>query len=649
MSVVRRAGATSTPSVSPATTTSAWIVSSSSVPVTDSWSPCSCRRRLLSSGSLRVVAARPATPRASASTSRSQRNLTSDASPRWVDRKLGSGDKACGLGTTRSPVHVRPAGDVSAVVHSLPQGRWGADDGRWTSRCCPPLARRLPQVRPPLVSTSVTGAGLEALGELYDLVVHLLAFSHQLLDLLERVDDRGVVPSAELPGDGGERQVGLIPHHVHADLTSRDQRALAALALQGIDGEAEVVRSDLEHAIGREGLLLGLLQEVDQQPLGDLDGDRYLVQAGVGRHPDQGALELADVRRDTGGDELEHLGRHPAVVPLGLVAQDGEPCLEVGRLDVGDEAPLEPAPQAVFERLDGVGCAVGGDDDLLVRSVQRVEGVEELLLEAFLALHELDVVDEQDVHVAVAALEEPGGVLPDGVDVLVQEVLGGHVAHGVVGVVLVDVVPDGVEQVGLAQAGLAVDEQRVVRAGRRLRDPQRGGQRELVGRPLHEGLERVLAVQTPRGARWSRGFASDGRGGSVGARAVRALVEDGVVGAALGPDDHIHDEVRLGALVDGALDEREVRTFDPLPDLGAGNTQCERRIDELESSCVLERGEPHGLRDLPLEDVAHLVPQVFGIVHLLFRLLSWRGVHNHIHTLWTTNGSNGLRSVTTRL
>ena len=90
---------------------------------------------------------------------------------------------------------------------------------------------------------------------------------------------------------------------------------------------------------------------------------------------------------------------------LGLLAEDGEPGLEVGRLDVGDQAHLEAAAQPVLERRDGVRRAVGGQHDLAVGLVQGVEGVEELLLELFLALHELDVVDEQHVDLAVAPLE----------------------------------------------------------------------------------------------------------------------------------------------------------------------------------------------------------------------------------------------------
>jgi len=62
--------------------------------------------------------------------------------------------------------------------------------------------------------------------------------------------------------------------------------------------------------------------------------------------------------------------------------------------------PLESGAQPVLECGQLLGRPVGGDDDLLVGVVQRVEGVEELLLDAFLALDELDVVDQQHIDVA---------------------------------------------------------------------------------------------------------------------------------------------------------------------------------------------------------------------------------------------------------
>ena len=55
--------------------------------------------------------------------------------------------------------------------------------------------------------------------------------------------------------------------------------------------------------------------------------------------------------------------------------------------------------------------------------MQSVEGVEELLLGLHLALQELDVIDQEHVNVAVAALEGGGFVVADAVDEIVGELL----------------------------------------------------------------------------------------------------------------------------------------------------------------------------------------------------------------------------------
>ena len=181
------------------------------------------------------------------------------------------------------------------------------------------------------------------------------------------------------------------------------------------------------------------------------------------------------------GDERQHLvGDAVEVLGLGLLAEDGEAGLELGRLDVGDEAPLEAAAEPVLEGGDRLRRPVGGDHDLAAVAVELVERVEELLLELLGALEELDVVDEQHVEVAVAALERRHRLRADrstnsfmnvSVETYRTRLLGNSVSH---------VVADGVQQVGLAEAGGAVDEQRVVRAGRRSRRP-RGRRRARSG------------------------------------------------------------------------------------------------------------------------------------------------------------------------
>jgi hypothetical protein len=192
----------------------------------------------------------------------------------------------------------------------------------------------------------------------------------------------------------------------------------------------------------------------------------------------------------------------------------GDAGLEVGRLDVGDEAPLEAVAQSVLQRLQPLRRAVGGQDDLLVGVVEGVEGVEELLLGLGLPLQELDVVDEEHVDVAVAALEAVLPVVADRVDELVGELLARDVAHLGSVVERADVVADGVEQVGLAQPGVAVDEQRVVGLARCLGHRHGGRVREAVGRADDEGLEGVLRVESR--LQGVRAYAAVDRGGGLG-------------------------------------------------------------------------------------------------------------------------------------
>jgi hypothetical protein len=132
--------------------------------------------------------------------------------------------------------------------------------------------------------------------------------------------------------------------------------------------------------------------------------------------------------------------------------------------------------------------------------VERVEGVEELLQRLLAALQELDVVDHEHVDASVTPLERVADTRADRVDEFVEKRLTRHVSHLVAAVVLVDVVADGLEQVGLAEPGVAVDEQRVVGEPGSFGDCEGRGVRETVGSTDDEAIEGVLRVQRVAGA-----------------------------------------------------------------------------------------------------------------------------------------------------
>jgi hypothetical protein len=255
--------------------------------------------------------------------------------------------------------------------------------------------------------------------------------------------------------------------------------------------------------------------------------------AGEGRDADQRTLELADVGADDVGEvQGDLVGDRDAVV-LGLLAEDGDAGLEVGRLDVGDEAPVEAGDQSVLHALHLGGHAVGGDDDLLLGLVERVEDVEELVHRPVAAGDELDVVDQQDVAlVAVAAAELVELVEAHRGDELVHEALGALVDDAQARPGRVDVVADRVQQVGLAEADAAVDEEGVEAGAGLVGGGPRGRGGELVAGALDEVLEAVAARELRRrggdqGWRARRGCDDGGdrldRGAAEGASAVTSI------------------------------------------------------------------------------------------------------------------------------
>ena len=113
---------------------------------------------------------------------------------------------------------------------------------------------------------------------------------------------------------------------------------------------------------------------------------------------------------------------------------------------------------------------------------------------------ELHVVHKEHVGIAVFFPEFLIAPLPDGLDQLIGEGVALQVDDPVVRVVLVDAVGDGVEQVGLAQAGFAVDEQGIIAVGGIFSHSQSGGMGKFVGRAYHEALEGIVLGAGHEGA-----------------------------------------------------------------------------------------------------------------------------------------------------
>jgi len=127
--------------------------------------------------------------------------------------------------------------------------------------------------------------------------------------------------------------------------------------------------------------------------------------------------------------------------------------------------------------------------------VQCVERVKKLFLGSFFAFQELDVINHQNVQVAVATLERFLPVIANGVDVVVGEFLTGHILHTQAWLQHLRIVASRVQKVRFPQARAPRDEQGVEGGAGRLGHGERGGVGEAVRGADDEGLEGVLGIE----------------------------------------------------------------------------------------------------------------------------------------------------------
>ena len=214
-------------------------------------------------------------------------------------------------------------------------------------------------------------------------------------------------------------------------------------------------------------------------------------------------FQLANVRADHAGNGQSHLVAQSHLLDLGLALDNGNPRFQIGMADLRDQSPGEPALQPFLDAAQLGGQPVAGEDDLLLRQMEGIEGVEELILRAVLVAEKLDVVYQQNVRrlaVARAKLLHQAdaarllALVQHRPDEVRDELLAGHHRDPPVRVLAMNLVPDGVQEVRLPQPDAPVEEQGVVFRPRRICHHTRCRMTKLVSRADHECLEGVSAV-----------------------------------------------------------------------------------------------------------------------------------------------------------
>ena len=120
-------------------------------------------------------------------------------------------------------------------------------------------------------------------------------------------------------------------------------------------------------------------------------------------------------------------------------SQDRHTCFKIRGGNVGDEAAFKPGAKTFLQSFNILRRPVTGNDNLLVRVVKRIEGVEEFFLGTFFSNQKLYVVNEKNINIAVFFPELGHAVAvsgPQSLDKLIGKVFGGNVQNLGIGIFL---------------------------------------------------------------------------------------------------------------------------------------------------------------------------------------------------------------------
>ena len=250
-----------------------------------------------------------------------------------------------------------------------------------------------------------------------------------------------------------------------------------------------------KNLIHRNRYGLSTPQQLGNTTSGQLHGNTAACEKAFCAQLLDGTLDLTDVGAKVFSQKSQDVVGNGDVDLIGLFLDDGGTELQIRGLDIRDKPPLKAGLETVLQSLDLTGGTVGGHDDLLAGLVEGVEGMEEFLLRGGLTGDELNIVNEEHVAGAVLISEFVHSLAGEGVDHLVGEVLALDVNDTNVSNLFLQLVCNGVKQVGLTQTAGAVDEERIVSLRGTVRHGQTGSVGKLIGGSYDKIFECIFKIK----------------------------------------------------------------------------------------------------------------------------------------------------------
>jgi len=147
---------------------------------------------------------------------------------------------------------------------------------------------------------------------------------------------------------------------------------------------------------------------------------------------------------------------------MGFLLHNGNSCLVAWRVDSGNEPPVEPADETLFEGRNFAGRAVSAEDDLFAVVVKGIKGVEEFFLALLTFPQELNIVDYQRINSTKLALKAGQISFLDCSNKPVDEIFTTQKLDDLAIKFPLGFETDSLQEMGFSQAGVAVNKKWVV-------------------------------------------------------------------------------------------------------------------------------------------------------------------------------------------
>ncbi len=176
--------------------------------------------------------------------------------------------------------------------------------------------------------------------------------------------------------------------------------------------------------------------------------------------------------------------------------EDGDPGFDVGRFEIGDQSPFEAGAETLFQVRNFFGRTVAGNDDLFLAVIEMIERVKKFFFGSLSSGQIVDIIHQEYIDTSVFLSKIQNFSVLKMIDEIIHEFFCCDIEDFEAdGLSRMNMMSDGVHQMGFSQAGSSVDVEGIVRFGRIIYDSRSRSMGKLVAGPDDKVFKGVIGIQ----------------------------------------------------------------------------------------------------------------------------------------------------------